>query len=144
MPFSTGSDGSCAPPSSGAERQSSPVSLPDSTGGSSDPGLPVRRAAAKSEKAHVPTTRQSPPAENVAASAVSEKKIVTVPPAERAVERAPILDRWQLLTAGLDRCSGRDLFARGTCEQLARAQYCEGYWGQVAMCPGGIGNDHGQ
>jgi hypothetical protein len=106
--------------------------------------VPVRRAAAKSDKAHVPTTRQSPPAENVAAFAVSEKKIVAVPLAERAVERAPILDRWQLLTAGLGRCSGRDLFARGTCEQLARVQYCEGYWGQVAMCPGGIGNDHGQ
>ena len=106
--------------------------------------VPVRRAAAKSDKAHVPTTRQSPAADNVAAFAVSEKKIVTVPLGERALERAPILDRWQLLTAGLGRCAGHDLFARGTCEQLARAQYCEGYWGQVAMCPGGIGNDHGQ
>jgi hypothetical protein len=106
--------------------------------------VPVRRAAAKSDKAHVPTTRHAPPPEIVAAFAVSEKKIATAPLGVRAVDRAPILDRWQLLTAGLGRCSGRDLFARGTCEQLARVQYCEGYWGQVAMCPGGIGNDHGQ
>ena len=106
--------------------------------------VPVRRAAAKSDKAHIPATRQAPPAEIVAAFAVSEKKSATVPPRVRAVERAPILDRWQLLTAGLGRCAGDDLFARGSCEQLARVQYCEGYWGQVAMCPGGIGNDHGQ
>jgi hypothetical protein len=106
--------------------------------------VPVRRAAARPDKAHVPTPRPAPRAEVVAVVAVPEKKIATAPPAVRAVERAPILDRWQLLVAGLGRCAGHDLFARGACEHLARVHYCEGYWGQVAMCPGGIGNDHGQ
>jgi hypothetical protein len=60
------------------------------------------------------------------------------PPAPRV---AP--DRWQSLSAALERCTG-NLFARIGCEHVARAQYCDGYWGQVAQCPGGVVNDHGQ
>jgi hypothetical protein len=42
------------------------------------------------------------------------------------------------------RC-GRDGFLAGViCEQRVRLKYCEGYWGQVAQCPSGIANDHGQ
>ena len=47
------------------------------------------------------------------------------------------------LSADLARCTG-NLFARVGCEHVARAQYCDGYWGQVAQCPGGVANDHGQ
>ena len=52
-------------------------------------------------------------------------------------------DRWQSLSAALARCTG-NLFERIGCEHVARAQYCDGYWGQVLQCPGGVANDHGQ
>jgi len=67
--------------------------------------------------------------------------VVAAVPPPPAPEVAP--DRWQLLSAALARCTG-NLFARIGCEHVARAEYCDGYWGQVAQCPGGVTNDHGQ
>ena len=74
--------------------------------------------------------------------------VVVVPPvvtAAAAPAAAPVVapDRWQLLSAALGRCNG-NLFERIGCEHVARAKYCEGYWGQVSQCPGGVSNDHGQ
>lgn len=67
--------------------------------------------------------------------------VVAAAPAPPAPKVAP--NRWQLLAAALDRCSG-NLFARIACAHVARAQYCDGYWGQVTQCPAGVANDHGQ
>src|SRR5438067_2963030 len=67
--------------------------------------------------------------------------VVAAAPPPPASKVAP--DRWQSLSADLARCTG-NLFARIGCEHVARAQYCDGYWGQVAQCPGGVANDHGQ
>ena len=74
--------------------------------------------------------------------------VVVVPPvaiAAAAPTPAPVVapDRWQLLSAALGRCNG-NFFERIGCEHVARAKYCEGYWGQVSECPGGVSNDHGQ
>ncbi|HEX9301944.1 MAG TPA: hypothetical protein VF959_06295 [Casimicrobiaceae bacterium] len=41
------------------------------------------------------------------------------------------------LNDALARCVGQDLIQRAVCEQRARLQHCEGYWGQVPQCPGG-------
>ena len=67
--------------------------------------------------------------------------VVAAAPPSPAPKVAP--DRWQSLAAALARCGG-NLFARIGCEHDARAQYCDGYWGKVAQCPGGVSNDHGQ
>ncbi len=66
---------------------------------------------------------------------------VAAPPASSP---APKPNRWQLMAEALAQC-GRDGFLAGViCDQRTRLQYCEGYWGQVAQCPNGIPNDHGQ
>jgi hypothetical protein len=68
------------------------------------------------------------------AAAVSKPEIASPP--------AP--DREQVLSGRLSGCARGNFFARVACEHAARAQYCEGYWGQVAQCPAGIANEHGQ
>jgi hypothetical protein len=64
------------------------------------------------------------------------------PPSEPRLPSAP-LDRSALLTAALARCSG-DVLSQFGCAHRARAQHCEGRWGESAQCPAGITNDHGQ
>jgi hypothetical protein len=72
--------------------------------------------------------------------------IVAAAPKTAAEDVAPVVvpDRWQSLSAALGRCTTGNLFSRFACEHGARAQFCDGYWGQVAQCPGGVVNDHGQ
>lgn len=65
------------------------------------------------------------------------------PPPAPPVVRALPPDRAQLLAAGLAQCTGNFL-SRVGCEHRARAQHCEGQWGQIPQCPAGISNDHGQ
>lgn len=91
----------------------------------------VASAIRPTAKVEAPTTT---PVEVVPMVAVAAPP----PPATKA---AP--DRWQLLATALAHCGG-SLFARIGCEHSARGQYCDGYWGQVAQCPGGVSNDHGQ
>jgi hypothetical protein len=75
--------------------------------------------------------------------------VVVVPPLVVAAAPTPAPtpvaapDRWQMLSAALVRCNG-NLFSKIACEHSARAQYCDGYWGQAAQCPAGVANDHGQ
>jgi hypothetical protein len=73
-----------------------------------------------------------------------EEVVGPIPAIKPEIASAPIPDRWQLLSGRLTGCAGANLFARVACEHAARAQYCEGYWGQVAQCPAGITNEHGQ
>lgn len=54
-------------------------------------------------------------------------------------------DPWQRMAEALARCGSQDLFGRLGCEHRVRATFCDGNWGQVAQCPGGVANnDHGQ
>jgi hypothetical protein len=69
-----------------------------------------------------------PPAMSVAAL----EPVAPVPPPAPAKP-----DRIAQLSDALARCVGMDLIQRAVCEQRARLQHCEGYWGQVAQCPGG-------
>ena len=88
------------------------------------------------------------------AAAASEAVVVAPPvevlptaappaPAPPAAEPSPP-NRWQLLTDAIARCARSDFLGRVVCEQRARLDACEGHWGQVAQCPSGIANDHGQ
>jgi len=54
------------------------------------------------------------------------------------------VDPWQGMNGALARCGGENLFDRIGCEYRVRAKYCEGHWGEVPQCPGGVTNDHGQ
>ncbi|HVR94122.1 MAG TPA: hypothetical protein VHI75_09790, partial [Casimicrobiaceae bacterium] len=66
------------------------------------------------------------------------------PPPPPVVREAPRPDRWQLMTDAIARCPRLDIAGRFFCEQRLRAQYCEGYWGQVAHCASIPSNEHGQ
>jgi len=78
--------------------------------------------------------------------------VVEPPPSEPAppppiVERAPppkSVDPWQQMGEALARCARQELFARLGCEHRVRASACDGQWGRVPQCPGGLPTDHGQ
>jgi hypothetical protein len=94
---------------------------------------PAPRSSAKPESVAVA------PAEVVPSNVAAAPKT-----ANQDVAAAPAPDRWQSLSAALGRCSAGNIFSRFACEHAARVQFCEGHWGQVAQCPGGVVNDHGQ
>lgn len=77
--------------------------------------------------------------------------VIEAPPPEPApppaVERpapAKPIDPWQRMSESLARCAGQELFARLGCEHRVRATFCDGNWGRVPQCPGGLPTDHGQ
>jgi len=69
---------------------------------------------------------------------------VAPPPPPPVVREVPRPDRWQLMTDAIARCPRSDIAGRFFCEQRLRAQYCEGYWGQVPQCASVPSNEHGQ
>ena len=69
--------------------------------------------------------------------------IIAAPALAPSPSAGPAPDRGSSLASSLARCGG-DFFARAGCEQRVRLQYCDGRWGQDALCPAGITNDHGQ
>ena len=79
------------------------------------------------------------------AGGLVEPPVVIAAPAPVAapVVAAPAPDRATMLANELGRCAG-NFFSRTACESRARAQFCEGQWGQAAQCPAGIANEHGQ
>jgi hypothetical protein len=106
---------------------------------------PVHKDRTKPEKTRVLAPRPMPVAD--AANAFGppiEEAVSAVAAPKPDIASSPTPDRWQLLSGRLSGCAGANLFARVGCEHAARAQYCEGYWGQVAQCPAGIANEHGQ
>jgi hypothetical protein len=45
----------------------------------------------------------------------------------------------------LRRCQRESFLSRVVCDQRVRLRFCDGYWGKVAQCPGGVVNpDRGQ
>ena len=101
---------------------------------------PVRVAP----KRIAPPVTNAAPADRFAAATPAAPSPVSTPEAVSPVREAPAPDRWQAMADQIARC-GRDGFLAGViCEQRVRLKYCEGYWGQVAQCPSGIANDHGQ
>ena len=68
--------------------------------------------------------------------------VVTPPPPEIIAAAPPpppprpVPDRWQNMRDALVRCDSEGVFGGLICGQRVRIQYCEGYWGKVAQCPG--------
>jgi hypothetical protein len=107
----------------------------------------ARRDVPRPERLRTPAPSVSPQADAVTAfgpGPVDPPRAAPVAAPVPPVPQAPQLDRWQSLSAALARCIGNDLWKRASCEHAARQQYCDGSWGQNALCPSGIVNDHGQ
>jgi hypothetical protein len=66
------------------------------------------------------------------------EQVAALPQATAKID-PPAPDRWQLLAEAITRCGGG--LEGLLCGERARWQYCEGYWGKVAQCPGAIGAD---
>jgi len=97
-------------------------------------------ARSRSATARTPLPVEAPPA------VVPEPPPVVIrmaPPLPAPAPRAATADRGQFLATALARCGG-DFLARTVCEHRARAQHCDGQWGQLPLCPAGVANDHGQ
>jgi hypothetical protein len=113
-----------------------------------DPRTPPEAEALAAAKARETSRRVATPAPVLASTAPdvaptrSEPVVVAALPAA-PVAAVPTKTRWQQMNEVLDRCPG-GLFDRVACEQRTRLEFCDGYWGQVAQCPAGIANDHGQ
>jgi hypothetical protein len=124
-----------------------------------DPGIEAPRGAEsppntriRSERARATRPMAQPAPPSTAAEAPlsafgpvdPQRAAAEVAPAPPPVASAPRLDRWQSLSMALARCAGEDPWERSACEHSARFRYCDGYWGQVPLCPTGVANDHGQ
>jgi len=120
------------------------------------PAKDVTPVVAVGAAAKPPSPRPAPkrvvetPAEPAPQPAVARFAAATEPPAPvpapeavPAPRPAPPRDRWQLMADAIAQCGHERFFAAVVCEQRVRLQYCDGYWGQVAQCPNGIPNDHG-
>ena len=58
---------------------------------------------------------------------------------------ASVADRWAQFAEDLHRCERETFLSRVVCDQRVRIRYCDGYWGKVPQCPGGVANpDRGQ
>ena len=115
------------------------------------PTPPQQRMPAKGLEQKPASAGRSPrptPVETVAASvpavAAPVPASLTVPAPAPAPRETPPPDRWQVMNETIARCASEDFIGRVVCEQRARLQACDGFWGQVAQCPSGIANDHGQ
>jgi len=130
-----------------ARRNMALAPLPTETSTEQAPAPEAPRVEPVKPRRNSPAGRQAAKVESMAvAPAEVVPTIVAAAPKTAPEDAAPAVapDRWQLLSAALGRCMTGNLFSRVACEHAARAQFCDGYWGQAAQCPGGVVNDHGQ
>ena len=120
---------SAAPPQSSVE----PFALPPRESLPAPPP-PAKPAPPLRPKAPPPPLREAvtEPPRTVAAAV---EPVAPAPVAARVEPPPP--DRWQLLAAAVAQC-GNGL-GGALCEERVRWQYCDGFWGKVAQCPGVIG-----
>lgn len=107
---------------------------------------PAGRARTAVPEAPPATMEARPVAPPVAAPETASAPVrrPTATAASGATRAQPRQDRWERMAGAMQACSTEEFLGRVICEQKVRLEYCEGYWGQVAQCPGGPVNDHGQ
>jgi hypothetical protein len=105
------------------------------------PGAPVPAAKPSSAHERSPAKRRASPA--------------AVPPVARGTVATRVRsrvghagkghrpDRWHVMYASLASCDG-DLIDRIVCNQRIRLRFCEGYWGEVPQCGGGVTREQRQ
>jgi len=85
----------------------------------------------------------TPPSASAAAPQVAAHPVA--PARSVAAAPSPVVDRWAQFTEELHRCQSEGFLSRVVCDQRVRIRFCDGYWGKVPQCPGGIVNpDRGQ
>jgi hypothetical protein len=148
-PMTTSQPSAVSPAALAAEarRNTALAPLPTEPSTEQAPAPETPRAEPIKPRRNAPSGRPAAKVESAAvASAEVVPTIVAAVPKTAPEDVAPAVvpDRWQSLSAALGRCMTGNLFSRVACEHSARAQFCDGYWGQVTQCPGGVVNDHGQ
>ena len=98
------------------------------------PATPAPKPGGARTAKAVPVRSDPPPAAEPPIAATQPEP---APPPEPA-PAPPAPDRWQLLSEAVARCAGEGGLGGAICEQRARWQYCDGYWGKVAQCPGAM------
>jgi hypothetical protein len=85
-----------------------------------------------------PRAMDPPPALPAPAAEVPASVGTSAPPMEPPQQSTPAPaaapDRWQAMNDALARCEREGGVAAFVCEQRARVDACEGYWGMVAQC----------
>jgi hypothetical protein len=76
-------------------------------------------------------TANGDPPEAIPVAPEPEKIAAAAPPPPRVVP-----DRWQNMRDALVQCDSEGIIGGLICGQRVRMQYCDGYWGKVAQCPG--------
>jgi hypothetical protein len=102
-----------------------------------------RAAASTQSSSRQPVTPQlaTPPL----AVPAPQAPVRTAQPANNIAAAAPVPDRWAQFAEDLHHCERETFLSRVLCDQRVRLRYCDGYWGKVPQCPGGIANpDRGQ
>ncbi len=110
--------------------QASDITAP---GEDAKPVVAKPRSAPRSVKA--PVAAVGPPAPEPSLEPPPAPVVVAVAPAPPAPRP---LDRMQLLAQAFAQCPQESLLPRMICEQRARIQYCDGYWGRSSLCPNGV------
>ena len=96
---------------------------------------PAIKAGTKGGSAKRAVALFVPPATTPPAELPEVPAAAPEPPAPVATPRPPP-DRWQTMRDALVQCDREGMLGGLVCGQRVRMQYCEGYWGQVAQCPG--------
>jgi hypothetical protein len=122
-PAPAGTDASLIPPST-----QPPQSMPDSV----EP-LPVEpsHVVAPRPKHKAPPAPPAPPVEVIMPTIPAPAPEPPPPPPKPA----PPPTRESQLAAAFAACTSSDALEKAICQQRARVDFCEGYWGLVPQCP---------
>lgn len=96
------------------------------------PAAPVVKRTVMASRSTFATINGDPP-EAVAPPPEPVKIAAVAPPPPR-----PVPDQWQNMRDALAACDREGGLGGLICGQRVRIQYCDGYWGKVAQCPGSI------
>jgi hypothetical protein len=93
---------------------------------------PVMKRTVLASRSTFATTNGDPP-EAVVPPPEPVKIAAVAPPPPR-----PVPDQWQNMRDAMSACDREGGLGGFICGQKVRVQYCDGYWGKVAQCPGSI------
>jgi hypothetical protein len=102
----------------------------DAISGSKPAGIVVAKRSKLPAGASFATANGDPP-EAIPVAPEPQKSAAAAPPPPRVVP-----DRWQNMRDALAQCDSEGIIGGFICGQRVRMQYCDGYWGKVAQCPG--------
>jgi hypothetical protein len=123
-----------------AQKFGAPLNADAATQASSPPliapkpyGIPKAAVFSMDAISHAPPGASE--ADHRAAAGASGEAALANPAAAAVADEPSVPDRWHLMSAALARCSSENFIAGVLCEQRARWQYCDGFWGQMPQCP---------